>query len=126
MRLFLSVVIGVVLGIAGGLFVGWVLAPTEYVDSPMRGLATRYQEEYTVMVAAGFSVDRDVNAVLQRLAPLGQDNIPQYVQSLTERYITLSRDVDDIRLLVILSEGLGRFTPVMENFRTLNPEGTTP
>jgi hypothetical protein len=126
MRLFLSVVIGVVLGIAGGLFVGWVVAPTEYVDSPMRGLATRYQEEYTVMVAAGFSVDRDVNAVLQRLAPLGQDNIPQYVQSLTERYITLSRDVDDIRLLVILSEGLGRFTPVMENFRTLNPEGTTP
>jgi hypothetical protein len=126
MRLFLSVVIGVVLGIAIGLFIGWVVAPTEYVDSPMRGLATRYQEEYTVMVAAGFTVDRDVNAVLQRLAPLGQDNIPQYVQSLTERYITLSRDVDDIRLLVILSEGLGRFTPVMENFRTLNPEGTTP
>jgi hypothetical protein len=121
-RLFASVTFGFVLGIGLGLFVGWVLAPTEYVDSPMQSLSQTHKDDYTVMIAAGYAVDNDVNAVLERLRKLGVDNIPQYVQDITERYITNSRDLVDIRLLVNLSEGLGRLTPIMENFRALNPE----
>jgi hypothetical protein len=122
LRLFVSVTIGFLLGIGLGLFVGWVLAPTEYVDSPMQSLSQRHKDDYTVMIAAGYAADKDVNAVLERLRKLNVDNIPQYVQDITERYITNSRDLVDIRLLVNLSEGLGRLTPIMENFRALNPE----
>ena len=39
-----------------------------------------------------------------------------YVQDLTERYISTSRNVDDIRLLVALSQGFGRFTAPMQDF----------
>ncbi|MGB1287672.1 MAG: hypothetical protein ACPG7F_14130, partial [Aggregatilineales bacterium] len=64
-----------------------------------------------------YVVDGDVNAAVERLRPLQTDNIPDYVQDTTERYISNSRDLDDIRKLVALSEGLGRLTPLMENFR---------
>lgn len=121
-RVFLSTVIGVMVGIGLGLFVGWVIAPVEYTDSPMSALADRYQEEYTLMIAAGYLVEGDASAAIERLSHLGVENVPAYVQELTERYITNSRNVEDIRLLVALSEGLGRLTPPMESFRELGAD----
>lgn len=126
MRLFISTVIGIVFGLALGAYIGWGLAPVEYVNSPMSDLAPRYREEYTVMVAAGYLVDHDVDAAIRRLSVLAVDNAPLYVQELTERYISNSRDVEDIRKLVALAEGLGRLTPPMENFRQLSLSGGQP
>jgi len=122
MRVFLSLVGGTLLGLIAGLFIGWVVAPTEYVNSPMTSLAQRWRDEYTVMIAAGYAVDRDLNGALERLRQLGVENVPQYVQDITERYITNSRNIGDILLLVRLAEGFGRLTPIMEDFRLLNPE----
>jgi hypothetical protein len=122
MRFLASLTFGVLAGIALGLLIGWVIAPTEYVNSPMQALAPRHRDDYTVMIAAGFATDGDVTGVVERLRKLGVDNVPQYVQEVTERYITNSRDLADIRLLVMLAEGLGRLTPLMEDFRALNPE----
>lgn len=122
MRLFFSVVIGVVVGIALGVFIGWEVAPVEYVDSPMTALAPRFKDRYTVMIASGYARDLDALGAVERLRLLGVENVPQYVQDTAERFITNSRDLDDIRLLVNLSEGLGRLTPIMQNFRTLNPQ----
>lgn len=122
MRLLLSLLGGILIGLLSGLFIGWVVAPTEYVNSPMTALAQRWRDEYTVMIAAGYAVDRDLNGALERLRRLGVPNVPQYVQEITERYITNSRNVADIRLLVRLAEGFGRLTPLMQDFRNLNPE----
>lgn len=117
MRLFLSTVAGVVAGILLGLFIGWEVAPVEYINSPMSDLAPRYQDAYTLMIAEGYLVDGDALGAVERLRVLDVDNVPAYVQSVTERYITNSRDVGDIRKLVALSEGLGRLTPLMEPYR---------
>jgi hypothetical protein len=122
-RFLISLLAATALGIGIGLGYGWVLAPVEYVNSPMSDLAQRYRDDYTVMIAAGFALDQDVDAALERLRYLGVDNIPAYVQESAERYITNARDIEDIRLLVGLAEGLGRLTPPMEGFRQLNPAG---
>lgn len=116
-RFFFSVVFGVAAGILTGLFIGWQVVPVEYTDSNMAALAAVYQEEYTLMVAGGYIADGDLNGAIERLRLLGVPNIPQYVQEMTERFISNSRDLKDIRYLVALSEGLGRLTPPMENFR---------
>lgn len=126
MRVLLSLVVGIGAGVLLGLYLGWVQFPVEFVDSPMNLLAQRYQDEYTVMVAAGFVADRDIDGALARLKPLGVQNVPEYVQEVTERFITTSRGLDDIRKLVALSEGLGRFTPIMESFRQLSSPDQTP
>jgi len=75
------------------------------------------------MVAAGFIVDRDVAAAVDRLAPLGMANVFTYVRDVTERYISQAgkgREAD-IRNLVELSCALGYCSPLMEGFRLPTP-----
>lgn len=120
MRFLASVLIGLLVGIVLGLYLGWVQFPVEYIDSPAHDLAQRYKDEYTVMVASGYLLDGDAQGAIERLAVLGVENAPTFVQEVTERFITNSRDVNDIRRLVALTEGLGRLTPIMEPYRQLS------
>jgi hypothetical protein len=117
LRFVVSLAIGLVLGLLVGVYLGWVQFPVTFVDSPASDLSQRYKDEYTVMIAAGYLADNDLQAVVERLRVIGVDNIPDYVQETTERYITNSRDYPDIQTLVALSEGLGRLTPIMEPYR---------
>jgi hypothetical protein len=77
----------------------------EYRNSPLAALAPRYQEEYTLMVAEGYQVDRDIEAALERLRPLGKPNTIDYVIELTERYISQS-NIPAIPVMVALVEAL--------------------
>ena len=117
-RYFGSLLIGVIVGLAIGVYVGWEQYPVEYTNSDLSGLAPRYQEEYTVMVAEGYQHDGDVNAALDRLRALGKENVFDYVQDLTERFITQS-NVPSIPPMVALVEGLGLpLTAPMELYRS--------
>ncbi|NLX08908.1 MAG: hypothetical protein GXY36_04575 [Chloroflexi bacterium] len=111
-----SLLIGIVVGLAVGVYLGWEQFPVEYTNSSLAALAPRYQQEYTVMVAEGYQVDRDVNAALTRLQALGKENTFDYVQALTEQYISQS-NVPAIPVMVALAEVMGRLTPVMEIYR---------
>jgi hypothetical protein len=119
MRQLFTLFIGLIIGAGLGLLVGWVIAPVEFVDSPMKNLAARFKDEYTVMVAAGYSVDRDLSAAVERLTPLNTGNVFLYVRDVTERYISQSGTGKeaDIRNLVILSCDMGYCTPPMQPFR---------
>jgi hypothetical protein len=100
-----SLLVGLLAGLTTGVFLGWGPFPVEYRNSPLSALAPRYQEEYTLMVAEGYQVDRDIEAVLERLRPLGKPNIIDYVIELTERYISQS-NIPAIPVMVALVEAL--------------------
>jgi hypothetical protein len=117
-RFVLSLLIGLAVGAATGLFIGWVVAPLQYIDNRMINLSQRYKDDYTVMVAAAFQVDGDTNEAIRRLQSIYVGNIPVYVRDVTERYISASgtgREAD-IRNLVVLSRQLGYFTAPMQAF----------
>ena len=116
-RILVSVTVGAVIGVAAGFLIGWVIAPVQYVDSPLHLLHRLYKEEYTVMVAAAFRHDGGLDLARERLQPLGVENIPAWVQDVTERYISQRRSPTDITDLVALSEAFGRLTPIMEPYR---------
>jgi hypothetical protein len=111
-----SLLLGLLIGLATGVYIGWEQAPVEYTNSSLSALAPHYQEEYTVMVAEGYQVDQDVSAAVARLQPLGKENVVSYVQDLTERYISQS-NVPVIPTMVALAEALGGLTPVMDIYR---------
>lgn len=117
LRFIVSLIVGIAIGIGVGLYLGWNQFPVQYVNSPASNLAERYKDDYIVMVAAGFLKDHDLGGAVDRLRILGVPNVPAYVQDVTERYITNSRDAKDIGYLVALAEGLGRLTPIMEPYR---------
>jgi hypothetical protein len=122
-RFLISLFAGLIVGLGVGLFLGWVQFPVEYYDSPASALSQQYKDDYTVMIASGYLADRDLTGALERLRVLGVENVPEFVQAVTERYITNSSEVDDIRKLVALSEGLGRLTPIMEPYRQVSVPG---
>jgi hypothetical protein len=122
-RFFGSLLVAALVGLAFGLYLGWVQFPVQTIDSPAHLLAQRYKDDYTVMIAAGYARDGDVTGALERMRVLRIEDVPAYVQEVTERFITNSRSIDDIRLLVTLSEGLGRLTPLMEPYRQVTLPG---
>ncbi len=126
MRILLSLIIGLALGAGIGLYLGWVQFPVEYVDSPASALAQEYKDTYVVNVAAAYRDERDPNAAVERLRILGVPNVPVYVQEVTERFISTSRPIEDVRHLVALAEGLGRLTQIMEEYRPIEPTETAP
>lgn len=123
LRFFISLLIGLVLGGLIGLYLGWVQFPVQFVNSPASSLSERAKDDYMVMVAAGYLQDSDLGGAVERLRLLGIPNIPAYVQQVTERYISNSRDVNDISYLVALAEAMGRLTPIMQPYRRVSVPG---
>ena len=112
-----SLLLGLALGSAIGLYLGWKPFPSEVVNTRAVSLDAQYKDDYTVMIARGYLADGDAVGAVERLRILGVSNVPLYVQEITERYISLSRNVDDVTALISLSAGLGRLTPLMERYR---------
>jgi hypothetical protein len=117
-RFVVALLIGGLVGIGIGLFLGWGPFPVITVDNQMRALSQLDKDRYTVMVAKAYEADLDVNEAISRLRPLGVENIPAYVRDVTERKISESGTGNqaEIRYLVSLSRVLGYFTPPMQPF----------
>jgi len=125
MRRFLQYMLpGFVLGGLLGMYLGWFQFPRETFRGGMADLAGSFRDDYAVMIAAGYAADGDLPGALDRLSRLRVDDIPRYVQRLTDRVIASSaRDIRDIRLLVALARARGRLTPAMEPFLDLRGGG---
>ena len=117
LRFLISLLLGAALGLAVGLYLGWVQFPVEYIRSPISALDPKYQDGYAVMVAQGFQADSDAVGAVQRLRVLGVENVPEYVFQQAERYITNSGTPLEIQALIALSEGLGRTSPLFDQYR---------
>jgi hypothetical protein len=116
-RFFFSWLFGIAVGVVIGLYIGWVVDPVRVSDAAAAALDRRYLDDYTVMVANGFGADDDLNGAVERLRDIGIENAPFHVLEITERYITNSRDVADIRVLVVLYQAMsGRATPLMQPY----------
>jgi glucan phosphorylase len=122
-RFILSFFGALIVGLLLGLYLGWVQFPVKYTDSSADRLAQRFKDDYTVMIANAYVEDSDLTGALERMRVLGVENVPAYIQETTERYITNSSDVNDIRALVALAGGLGRLTPIMEPYQRLTVPG---
>lgn len=112
---------GALLGIGLGLIVGWMLWPVSYYDTDVYDLRADYQDEFVVMVAASYALERDVGAAHQWLALLSDPQAPRPVEAIvvdvTERYIARGADPAEIAYLVGLAEALGRVTTPMQPYR---------
>jgi len=109
----LLVIAGLLLGLVGGLVLGWLVWPVEYFDTDLPDLRSGYKDDYVVMVGASYLLNNDLARATERLDKLGVPNQGQYVAVQAERYISEGRDVNDIRSLVALSKGLGTHTDRM-------------
>lgn len=124
-RFFVSLFLGLAIGLGIGLILGWGVFPVETVGNPASRLAQDYKDEYTVMIAAGFRADGDLEGAVERLQILDEPDIRQYIEAISVRFIQESEPVEDIVHLLTLARGLGvPLTEQMEQLLAIEPANT--
>ena len=126
LRIVLWLSLGVILGMAAGLLLGWVVWPIEFTEADPTVLEDSYQHDYTVMIATAYSLDGDLNGARQRLNSLGKQDANAWLLSVTVDHILNQANENEIRYLVRLASDLGLYSPAMEPFMTgaTSNEGT--
>ena len=81
------VIVATLVGVGLGLLIGWVVLPVKYVDTSIADLQADHQEEYIVLVASAYALDRDVEKAQARLDQLEAANVNQWIAGLADRYI---------------------------------------
>jgi len=68
--------LAIILGVTGGLFLGWIVFPPDAKDTAVESLRIDYKTDYVLMVAEVFNNDGNINQAILRLNFLG-DELPQ-------------------------------------------------
>lgn len=120
-NVFLPGLIGLALGVALGLLVGWVLWPIQYTNTAPAQLRQDYRNDYVLMVAAAYQVEGNADAARERLTRLDPEQPTRPLVELTETLIAQNGRPGDIAMLVHLAEALGTATPAMGPFQRETP-----
>ncbi len=108
---------GLLLGLLAGWLLGQVLGTGLFSADFADGQGARLRDDYVLMVATAYAGDGNLPAAWRRLRAVAAGESVTWLQTTTERFIANSRNVQDIRRLVALVEGLERLTPAMEPWR---------
>jgi hypothetical protein len=109
-------VAGFLIGLALGLIYTWVIDPPPLTVTSPAALNPHDKEIYTVLIAAAYVADEDLDRARSRLAQLKDPDTERTIIALAERYINEGRDARDIRALARLSDALGGTSAAMRPF----------
>jgi hypothetical protein len=107
MRKLFVVLIGLVIGIGLGLFIGWGLIPINYTETSPAVLRQDWKDEAVWMAAQAFAYDHDLEAATNRLSPLGSNDVGRLVLDRAERAIDQQLAAPQIASLARLAAALG-------------------
>jgi hypothetical protein len=113
LRVIAWLAIGALIGIAFGFLVGWVIWPIEFTEADPTVLEETYQTDYTIMIAAAYELDQDLNLAQRRLASLGAGDAEAWLLTVTVDHILDDGQESEIRQLVRLADHLGLRSPLM-------------
>jgi hypothetical protein len=116
---------GLLIGLALGLTYTWVIDPPALTETTPAALNPHDKEIYTVLIAAAYVADEDLDRARRRLAQLEDPDTEKIIVNLAERFINEGRDARDIRALARLSDALGGTSAAMRPFiATSTPTST--
>ncbi len=73
-------VVAILLGVAGGLVLGWLYFPAEITTTSLQDLRADYKTDYVLMVAEIYATDGDAQHALDLLTKINPDNPLRTVQ----------------------------------------------
>lgn len=112
---------GGLLGIALGLYIGWVVSPTELTDVTPAGLGIAYQQDYLLLVAGSYWEDDNFVVARQRLGELGRIDLNEWVLATTVDLILQGENELEIRQMIYLATSLGLDSPAFDPYLPVKP-----
>ena len=113
LRVLLWLAVGAMIGIAFGFLVGWVIWPIEFTEADPTVLEETYKRDYTIMIAAAYELDQDLDLAQRRLASLGTGDAEGWLLTVTVDHILGDGQQSEIRQLVRLANDLDLHSPLM-------------
>ncbi len=105
-RALVLIGLALLLGLGGGLYYGWVIAPVQYVDADPASLHEAFKDDYVLMLATAYAGDGDLEAARAGLASLGLEPAAPIVTAAAERLTAAGLPPDDAARLAALAEAL--------------------
>jgi hypothetical protein len=93
-------------GLALGLYLGWVVAPVEYVDTSPSSLQQVYKDDVVLMLATAYAGDGDLAAARAGLSTLGLTDPAAAVRATAERLAEAGVPAEELERLHALAEAL--------------------
>ena len=115
-RILIWLGIGLLVGIALGLLLGWVAWPVQFIEADPSIMERSYQRDYTVMIAGAYSLNKDVSDARRQLNSLGKEDSLAWLLEVTVDVILENEEEIDIHHLVELATDLGLSSPLMEPY----------
>jgi hypothetical protein len=107
---------GLAVGMGLSLAYAWGFNAPPLDETTPAALNPNDKEIYTVLVAAAYASDGDLDRAKKRLAKLEDLDIESTIVSLAERYVREDHDVRDVRVLARLADGLGKTSAAVRPF----------
>ena len=118
------ITLGLACGTGLGLWIGWALAPVEYVDTDISYLHPLYQDDVLLMISETYALDGDLDAARARIALLFLEDPANAAADLAERFVSQDAPLAHVRALAHMSAALGvrrdvlrPYLPVTEDSR---------
>lgn len=117
------VILGLIVGLAAGLWLGWIAWPLEISNVDTSDLKPAAQEEFIILTADSYVLDQDAERAKERLAQLKDPKITARVAALAKQYAADNHP--DAPRLARLAEALGETDPELGIIaRTATPTRT--
>jgi hypothetical protein len=119
-------VIGIVLGAAGGLYYAWSVNPVEYIDSAPASLRADFRDDYIALIASAFGATNDLDRARIRLAMLQVSDPARTLSMLAQSRLAEGHSEFEVRALAQLAAALGDRPSSLAFTPTTAPPGATP
>ena len=104
---WLALVIGLLAGLAGGLYYAWFLNPVRFVNVSPQQLNLDDQQAFIRLIAEAYLQDGDLDRARSRLAGLGLRDMAENITVQADEIYLRGGDPSEIRALTTLAEALG-------------------
>ena len=115
MARWIRFILVILVGVAAGLFYGWIIKPVQYVDTTPDSLHLAYQSDYVLMIAESYSAEGDLAMSVRRLALLGTSPPADTVQKAFLYAESNGWSDADVALMRSLYLDLQAWNPSLEN-----------
>jgi hypothetical protein len=122
---WLAPIVLIIIGIALGLFYGWIINPVKFVDTTPASLRIDYRSDYVLMVAETYHADQNIELAVRRLAIFGSASPASLAADALQEGRQSNYSEDDISLLQALTRAMQAYQPVLSPAE-ITPEGGTP